>query len=77
VRVVSENSETLEWAAGFYARACRNYALETLAMGGLYIAGGVAARTSEVLTHHTFEKEFRGSDTLSDLTAKIPVIPLG
>jgi glucokinase len=73
VRVISEHSETLEWAARFYARACRNYALETLAMGGLYIAGGVAARTPQLLTHQAFEKEFRSSDTLSDLLANIPV----
>ena len=65
--------ETLEWASRFYARICRNYVLETLAMGGLYIAGGVAARTPELLTHQAFEKEFRSSDTLADLLAKIPV----
>lgn len=65
--------ETLEWASRFYARVCRNYVLETLAMAGLYIAGGVAARTPELLRHPAFEKEFRNSDTLSGLLAKIPV----
>ncbi len=66
-------SETLEWASRFYARVCRNYVLETLAMAGLYIAGGVAARTPELLRHPAFEKEFRNSDTLSGLLANIPV----
>lgn len=65
--------ETLEWASRFYARVCRNYVLETLAMGGLYIAGGVAAKTPELLTHPAFEKEFRSSDTLENLLSKIPV----
>ena len=65
--------ETLEWASRFYARVCRNYVLETLAMGGLYIAGGVAAKTPELLTHQAFENEFRSSDTLADLLSKIPV----
>ena len=65
--------ETLEWASRFYARVCRNYVLETLAMGGLYIAGGVAAKSPELLTHPAFEQEFRSSDTLSALLAKIPV----
>jgi glucokinase len=65
--------ETLEWASRFYARVCRNYALETLAMGGLYIAGGVAAKAPELLTHWVFEKEFRSSDTLAELLSKIPV----
>jgi len=65
--------ETLEWASRFFARVCRNYVLETLAMGGLYIAGGVAAKTPELLTHPAFENEFRSSDTLPDLLSKIPV----
>lgn len=65
--------ETLEWASRFYARVCRNYALETLAMAGLYIAGGVAARAPELLRHPAFEKEFRSSDTLSGLLTNIPV----
>ncbi len=65
--------ETLQWASRFYGRVCRNYALETLALGGLYIAGGVAARNPELVAHEAFENEFRSSDTLSDLLQKIPV----
>jgi glucokinase len=42
-------------------------------MGGLYVAGGVAAKTPELLTHQAFETEFRSSDTLADLLSKIPV----
>jgi glucokinase len=73
VKEFSLYSETLEWASRFYARVCRNYVLESLAMAGLYIAGGVAARTPELLRHPAFEKEFRNSDTLSGLLANIPV----
>jgi glucokinase len=65
--------KTLEWASRFYARVCRNYVLEALAMGGLYIAGGVAAKTPELITHRSFEAEFRASDTMAGLLAKIPV----
>lgn len=65
--------ETLEWAAGLYGRACRNFALQVLALGGLYIAGGVAAKSPELVTHKFFESEFRSSDTLSGLLEKIPV----
>jgi glucokinase len=64
---------TLEWASRFYARVCRNYVLETLAMGGLFIAGGLAAKTPVLLRHSAFEKEFRSSDTLAALLAKVPV----
>jgi len=66
-------SETLKWAARFYARVCRNYALETLSLGGLYIAGGVAARTPELLTHEAFATEFRSSPTMSKILENIPV----
>jgi len=66
-------SETLKWAARFYARVCRNYALETLSLGGLYIAGGVAARTPELLTHEAFTTEFRSSPTMSKILEQIPV----
>ncbi len=65
--------ETLEWAARFYGRACRNYALQVLALGGLYIAGGVAAKSPEMVHHEAFETEFRSSDTLAALLEKIPV----
>jgi len=69
----STGSKTLEWAARFYGRACRNYALVVLARGGVYIAGGVAARTPELLTHPEFEKEFRSSATMGSILEGIPV----
>ncbi len=65
--------ETLAWAAKFYGRACRNYVLETLARGGLFVAGGLAARAPEMLEHSEFGKEFRSSDTLAHLLEQVPV----
>ncbi len=70
---IMRHPDTLEWVSRFYGRACRNYALETLSLGGLYIAGGVAAKTSEFVTHKAFGTEFRKSDTLDTLLKKIPV----
>jgi glucokinase len=70
---LSKNPETLMWTARFYGRVCRNYALETLSLGGLYVAGGVAARTPELVMHKAFESEFRSSDTLAALLERIPV----
>ncbi len=68
-----KESETLAWAAKFYGRVCRDYALEVLARGGLYIAGGVAARTPEMLTHENFRHAFLDSPTMGHVLAKIPV----
>ncbi|MEW6110039.1 MAG: glucokinase [Nitrospirota bacterium] len=73
-RRFNQYPETLEWASRFYGRACRNYALETLSLGGLYIAGGVAAKNPELIKHKAFESEFRSSDTLCHLLEKIPVL---
>jgi glucokinase len=54
-----EDSETVQWMARFYGRVCRNYALQTLARGGVYIAGGVAPTPR---SHHSGLPEFRSSD---------------
>jgi glucokinase len=66
-------TETLEWAARFYGRACRNFALEALSRGGMYISGGVAARTPGLVKHALFAEEFVRSDTMADILAHIPV----
>ena len=71
---LSSESETLEWASRFYGRVCRNYALETLALGGVYIAGGVAAKIPQLLKHSAFESEFRSSSTMSHILNNIPVL---
>jgi glucokinase len=68
-----QNPRTLEWASRFYGRVCRNYVLETLALGGLYIAGGVAAKNPELVKGTVFEAEFRSSGTMAELLAGIPV----
>ena len=70
---LTANSETLAWAARFYGRVCRNYALETLAFGGVYISGGVAPKVPRLVTHQAFATEFLSSRTLSALLEKIPV----
>lgn len=73
VHTVSHGSDTFLWASRFYGRACRNFALETLSLGGVFIAGGVAARTPEIVTSSVFSDEFVRSDTLAALLRSIPV----
>lgn len=73
-RGLGPDSETLAWAARFYGRLCRDFALDVLATGGLYVTGGVAARNPSILLHEAFQKEFRDSPTLGRLLARIPVI---
>lgn len=70
---LQEDSETLTWMARFYGRACRIVALQVVARGGVYIAGGVAARTPQLVTHPSFKAEFTYSKTMEPLLKKIPV----
>jgi glucokinase len=63
----------LEWFARFYGRACRNYALNTLALGGLTITGGMALRLP-ALDHPAFAAEFHlNAPYQRRLLEKIPV----
>jgi len=70
---LSHDSETLEWTARFYGRSCRNYALQVLARGGVYIAGGVAAKIPLLVMHPAFERQFTNSKTMAPMLKKIPV----
>ncbi|EGQ43025.1 MAG: glucokinase [Candidatus Nanosalina sp. J07AB43] len=57
----------------FYARCCRNYVLDTLPRGGLYIAGGIAAQNPDSIDE-SFLEEFRNSSPqFQELLSKIPV----
>jgi glucokinase len=67
------DSETFAWMARFYGRACRNYALQVLARGGVYITGGVAAKMPILVTHPAFEQQFSNSKTMAPVLKKIPV----
>ncbi len=69
----SHRPETLEWFSKFYGRACRNFALETLSRGGLYIAGGVAAKNPVIVRIDSFKNEFLDSAAMSNVLAKLPV----
>lgn len=70
---LKDGSATLLWAARFYGRACRNYALKVLALGGLYIAGGVAAKVPALVENGAFGAEFRRSAMMGHLMKRIPV----
>lgn len=63
----------LEWFAGFYGRICQNFVLDTLALGGLYIAGGIAAGNPNILQHQAFETAFRDCKQYSSMLKNIPI----
>ena len=70
---LTPQSPVATWFSRFYGRACRDFALEVLALGGVYVSGGVAARNPQLLTHPAFGEEFRRSATHGALLAAIGV----
>ena len=70
---LAPDSPTAVWFARFLGRACRDYVLEVLARGGLFISGGVVAKNHLLLIHPAFMKEFHSSATHTDLLARVPI----
>jgi len=69
-----QSPRTAEWFARFYGRAARNYALSVLALGGVYLAGGVAARNPVLVRHPAFLQEFQRSPSHSEMLSGLPVV---
>jgi glucokinase len=70
---LTPDHETAALFARFYGRAVRDYALTMLAVGGIYISGGVAAKNPLLVLHPEFSREFLDSPTYGRLLAQIPV----
>ncbi|GAA5261477.1 glucokinase [Methanocalculus sp.] len=73
VRRIGPDSETTEFFARFYARACKNYVLNTLSTGGLFITGGVAMRNPFLVMNDSFREEFIDAPHYQDMLETIPV----
>jgi len=70
---LTPDSPVTAWFARFLGRICRDYVLDVLATGGLFLSGGVAARNPMLLAHEAFQEEFCLSATHAELLAKVPV----
>lgn len=70
-RALSSDTETLVWYSRFYGRACRNWVLATLCYGGLWIAGGIAARNPYCVLNKYFYEEFCRSPNWEELLRSI------
>lgn len=66
--------ETLAAMARFYGRAVCHYTVSTLALGGIYITGGLAANLPQVLRHPEFAAELRERSPMRHITASVPVL---
>jgi glucokinase len=64
---------TLEIFTRVYGAAAGNLALTIFAIGGVYIAGGIAPRMVERLASGAFMQAFRDKGRLSSVVARVPV----
>lgn len=65
--------ETFRLYSVFYARCAKNFVLDTLARGGLYIAGGIASRNKEIFRTKEFMEEFENVTDMSEILKATPV----
>ncbi|MDR2801083.1 MAG: glucokinase [Desulfovibrio sp.] len=68
----ADRPEILAWYARFYGRLCRNCVLDALALGGLYVCGGMALRVP-VLSHPAFAEEFHAQTPPEHFLRLVPV----
>jgi glucokinase len=71
---MDETSPVLAWFARFYGRACRHFALNILATGGMVVTGGVAAKNPALVRHPEFWREFTNNCNYRALLQDIPVV---
>ena len=64
---------TMQMFITAYGAEAGNLALKILPYGGLYIAGGIAAKNLPLLTDGTFTAAFNDKGRVSDLLGNIPV----
>lgn len=64
---------TLEMFASIYGAEASNLALQCLAVGGIYIGGGIAPKILPVLKAGHFMKGFTNKGRFSDLVESMPV----
>ncbi|MCK5632141.1 glucokinase [bacterium] len=67
------SKKTYELYAKLYARCIKNFALEALALGGIYIAGGIASKNLELFKQKLFINEFLNCGKQAGLLKNIPI----
>lgn len=72
-RALTAPTPTLRWYARFYGRGCRTLLLSSLCTGGLWIAGGIAARNPLCVSSPEFFAELHKEPDFAGWLAEIPV----
>ncbi|MBD5608400.1 MAG: hypothetical protein HDQ93_06065 [Desulfovibrio sp.] len=72
-RFLREDTDTSRWYSRFYARACKNWIMSTLCRGGLWIAGGIAAKNPYVVTNDYFMEELYNGRQWTEYLKSVPL----
>lgn len=64
---------TFDLYTTFYARCAKNFVLDVLALNGVYIAGGIAAKNIEMFKQKSFYEEFVRCNKHGDILRDVPI----
>jgi glucokinase len=67
------SKDTFQMYTRFYGRCAKDFALNSLALGGVYIAGGIAAKNLPLFELPAFMNEFINCGKQQNLLKQIPV----
>ncbi|NYT01746.1 MAG: hypothetical protein GKC10_03175 [Methanosarcinales archaeon] len=65
--------ETFRIYARYYGRCAKNFVLDAMCTGGLYIAGGIASRNREIFKSPEFQGEFLKAERQRHILERVPV----
>lgn len=65
--------KTFELFTRFYGRCAKNFVLDSMATGGLYIAGGIALKNKEIFSSDYFFEELNLSYDRKDILRQVPI----
>ena len=65
--------DTFELFTRFYARCARNFALDALTVGGVYLAGGITAKNISIFQRKVFKDEFIHTKKMQEVLHQIPI----
>lgn len=67
------SQETIKQFITFYARCAKNYSLAAFALGGVYIAGGIAEKNANKFSGFLVEFDKHALKTYRDILKEIPI----
>ena len=67
---------TLDIFLRFYARCAQNLALDTMALGGVYLAGGIIAKNLLLFKRKAFIDEFILNHRMKKVLEQIPIFAI-